>query len=73
MFLAAEGFLIFSPQSSLLLMKPRKTKITAHWVLMLLAMSAAIGGKHLKQLWLSARTAAFTLHSTVHSTLTFLY
>jgi len=45
MFLAAQGFLIFSPQSSLLLMKPRKTKITAHWVLMLLAMFAALVGE----------------------------
>lgn len=44
MFLAAQGFLIFSPQSSLLMMKPRKTKITAHWVLMLLATCAALGG-----------------------------
>jgi len=45
MFLAAQGFLMFSPQSSLLMMKPRKTKVTAHWVLMLLALSAALGGE----------------------------
>jgi len=51
MFLAAEGFLIFSPQSSLLLMKPRRTKITAHWVLMLLAACAALAGELLKTQW----------------------
>ena len=50
MFLAAQGFLIFSPQSSLLLMKPRKAKITVHWVLMLLAACTALAGKLLKQL-----------------------
>jgi len=45
MFLAAQGFLVFSPQSSLLMMKPRKTKVTAHWILMLVAASAAVGGE----------------------------
>jgi len=51
MFLAAQGFLIFSPHSSLLMMKPRKTKITAHWVLMLLATCAALGGEWHKQFY----------------------
>jgi len=70
MFLAAQGFLIFSPQSSLLLMKPRKTKITAHWLLMLLAMCFTVGGECLKQLCLSVH---FCIHCVVHCTVKHSY
>jgi cytochrome b-561 domain-containing protein 2 len=44
MFLAAQGLLIFSPHSSLILSKPRKTKVTLHWVLMVLATVSALIG-----------------------------